>query len=547
MILTGRIPEIVDAFRLEACGRLASLKPTKLRGIIDVDPRNEDFFRKVIELRKSVALLEISETEKKRLEKFLKVLANSTSYGIYAEMNRRESDKETRLRCHGIDPEPFFPKVINPEEPGQYCFPPMASLITGGARLMLALLEYSVTSLGGTYAMEDTDSMAIVATEKGGLVPCKGGPYCMKDGREAVKALSRKQVQGISDKFRSLNPYDPKAVPGSILKIEDDNFDPETKKQRQIYCYAISAKHYDLFVRDENGNPVLLRKGVNSKDSHWSEHGLGHLLNPTDPESDDREWIPQIWERLIKESEGIKTKRLKFENIPAVGRITVSSPSILEPLTFLNRNKKYSDQIKPFNFLLSCHIAQLGYPVGVDPTKFHLIAPYSTNPGKWLNREWLDQYSGQKYQVSTGNYQSRKTARVKTYGDVIGEYKFHPESKCADSEGNICGKQTTGLLFRRHIKIDQIKYIGKESNNLEEVDAGIVHSEQNVYTEYPDPRRGDWETKVRPAMLKISISTLKDKTQLSERTLKYARSGKRRPRLRHQTLIKIALKKEGLL
>ena len=56
--------------------------------------------------------------------------------------------------------------------PGEYCFPPLASLITGAARLMLALLEHSVRKLGGTYAMEDTDSMAIVATEHGGPIPC---------------------------------------------------------------------------------------------------------------------------------------------------------------------------------------------------------------------------------------------------------------------------------------------------------------------------------------------------------------------------------------
>jgi hypothetical protein len=33
---------------------------------------------------------------------------------------------------------------------------------------MLALLEHSVCKLDGTYAMEGTDSMAIVATEHGG-------------------------------------------------------------------------------------------------------------------------------------------------------------------------------------------------------------------------------------------------------------------------------------------------------------------------------------------------------------------------------------------
>ncbi len=55
---------------------------------------------------------------------------------------------------------------------------------------MLALLEWCVSELGGTYVMEDTDSMAIVATEHGGLVPCWGGPFEMRDGCGAAKALS---------------------------------------------------------------------------------------------------------------------------------------------------------------------------------------------------------------------------------------------------------------------------------------------------------------------------------------------------------------------
>jgi hypothetical protein len=40
------------------------------------------------------------------------------------------------------------------------------------------------------------------------------------------------------------------------------------------------------------------------------------------------------------------------------------------------------------------------------------------------------------------------------------------------------------LLRRRHICIDQVKYIGKESNHLEAVDAGLIHSENNIYTEH---------------------------------------------------------------
>jgi len=40
---------------------------------------------------------------------------------------------------------------------------------------MLALLEHAITQMDGTYAMEDTDSMAIVSTEKGGMIQCTAG------------------------------------------------------------------------------------------------------------------------------------------------------------------------------------------------------------------------------------------------------------------------------------------------------------------------------------------------------------------------------------
>src|SRR5439155_8064103 len=141
-----------------------------------------------------------SKIETDRLDKALKVLANATSYGIYGEMNRHESDDPVNVTCYGIDPEPFKCRVVHPDVPGEYCFPPLASLITGGARLMLALLEYCVHENGGTYAMEDTDSMAIVSTEYGGTVACNG---------MTVSALSWEQVREISHRFLALNPYDP--------------------------------------------------------------------------------------------------------------------------------------------------------------------------------------------------------------------------------------------------------------------------------------------------------------------------------------------------
>jgi hypothetical protein len=529
VILTGRVPKVIDAFRIEPRGTYAGLRPIKLRGAIEVDPRSEDFFKVVIEERKRLSRRsDLDKTEEDRLDKALKVLANATSYGIYAEMNRQESDRKTHVTCHGIDAEPFTCRVAHPDRVGEFCFPPLASLITGAARLMLALLECCLRKVGGTYAMEDTDSMAIVASERGGEIPCPGG---------RVSALSWEQVRQIALRFKSLSPYDPKAIPGSILKTEDDNFDPKTRQQRQLYCLAISAKRYALFLRDASGAPVLLRKDTNNKENQWSEHGLGHLLNPTDPESDDREWIAQVWDTIILKSLDLPSKKLSFGDVPAVGRITASSPAVLAPLANLNKEKRYPDQIKPFNFLLSCHVAQLGHPVGADPVKFHLIGPYEILGNKWLKANWTDQYSRKTYRITTTDFPSRNTARVKTCGDVAAEYEFHPESKCADALGQPCGKQTVGLLHRRNIRVDQIKYIGKESNSLEEVDQGLIHSAQNVYTEYPDPRRDEWETKIIPALRQIPLTQLQVMSGLSRRALIYARVGRRRPHKTHQQIL----------
>ena len=310
VILTGRIPKIVDAFRLEAIGKLDGLTPISLRGSVAVDPVQEDFFKVVIEERKRLAKrTDIPQYEKDRLDKALKIIANATSYGIYAEMNRQESDEMVDVVCHGIDPQPFTCRVNHPEVPGKYCFPPLASLITSAARLMLALLENCVAELGGTYAMEDTDSMAIVATERGGLIACPGGSE-RRNGKPAINTLSWKQVEGIAKQFVPLNPYDRAAIPGSVLKIEDDNFDPKTRKQRQLYCLAISAKRYALFMKNRRGKPELLRKGVNNDSDRWSEHGLGHLLNPTDPESEDRKWIGQAWLNMVRKALEMPTQNL---------------------------------------------------------------------------------------------------------------------------------------------------------------------------------------------------------------------------------------------
>jgi hypothetical protein len=105
------------------------------------------------------------------------------------------------------------------------------------------------------------------------------------------------------------------------------------------------------------------------------------------------------------------------------------------------------------------------------------------------------------------------------------------------------------LLQRRHVKIDLIKCIGKESNSLESVDEGFEHSEKKVYTEYDDPRRTEWIVKIQPALKKAKLKSLVRlcKNNLSRREIIELRAGRSKPRRKTQELLKSILEKLDIL
>jgi len=285
----GRTPRIIRAIRLVAVGEQRGLRPVQLGGEIVIDPSADDFFSTVIEQRRRVnGRVDLAPVQRERLRTFLKVLANSGCYGIFAEINRQElRSRRQDITIYGLT-DPFTQRLGTVEEPGEYSFPPLAACITGAARLMLALLERLVRDAGGSYVFCDTDSMAIVATPDG--TPTQDGA----DTTGApFRVLSHSEVDRIIDRFTALNPYDRELVPGSILELEEWNFDPQTGERRQLYCHAVSAKRYALYNLDPDGTPILRKP---------SEHGLGHLMNPIDTGFENRDLAWQVWQEIVEDA-----------------------------------------------------------------------------------------------------------------------------------------------------------------------------------------------------------------------------------------------------
>jgi hypothetical protein len=418
----GKVPEVLEAFELVPIGRQDSLRSVKLRGEIKVDPRQEDFFKRVIELRKQ-------NQDDETLSDFLKTLASATSYGINAQVTPKDSSDGAKriVDVYGKD-EHFQVAKDVVEEAGPYCFPPIAALITSGARLMLALLESFVTERSGAWVFADTDSMAIVSSQKGGLVPCPGGPHRDRRGRACVKALSWRQVEEIRARFESLNPYDPELVPDSILELEKENFELNPseesgksvlKNRRPLFAYSISAKRYCLFNRGQDGE-LIMRK--------CSEHSLGQLMDPYDPkmnEPDDpvdehnpdkptpppraRRWIEESWQWIVqRDGFGLDVPEPPFLDLPALRKRSITTPSLLDALNSYNAGKGLGEQIRPYNFFLCATVAAFGRPPGVDRTRFSLIAPFEPDPRRWPDIVWTNHYEPDR---ATGSPPSRSASR----------------------------------------------------------------------------------------------------------------------------------------
>ena len=117
-ILTGRPPRVTQAMRLVGEGEQEGLRPVKLRGGLELDPRIRDPFITMIEERQRVRKdATIPDDEREWRQLFLKVTANSTAYGVLARFDRKERATPIDVAAYGPDPDPIPAKTKSPEDP----------------------------------------------------------------------------------------------------------------------------------------------------------------------------------------------------------------------------------------------------------------------------------------------------------------------------------------------------------------------------------------------------------------------------------------------
>lgn len=498
-MLTGRAPQVLQAITFMHGQQQQNLKPIRIAGnaAYTVDPAGEDFFKRVIDLRREVKeqMKTASPAKREALDNqqlALKILANATSYGIFVELNVERENVAQPMICYGRNGEAIPLNMKKVETAGKFFHPLLGSLITGAARLMLATAEHLAAVEGLDWAFCDTDSMALAKP----------------DEMEQEEFYAR--AKRVQEWFTPLSPY---AGKPALFKVEDHNYSRAGGKTlAPLYCYAISSKRYALFNLVD-GKPILRKV---------SAHGLGHLIPPYQKDStgylkDSKPWQQDLWLKIVEA--GLAGKHpdyasLQNFNLPAVSRYAATTPELLKWFQSFNADKPENQQMRPFNFLLAMQAhQQVNTPKPVatyhkDPTQ---AVCFDRETGKSVPRDGL-----------------------KTYLEALAQYHLHPESKFLNA--NYCDR---GITQRRHIIVNGIHHIGKEADKWEEqYFMGLNSDAQLEYGSCPKLREEQLEAVLR-GIETHGAEKMARQAKLSGEGVRKIQNGKATPT--SKTLTKLAM------
>jgi hypothetical protein len=522
VLLSGHTPNVLEAFRIVPHGKQRGLRPIELRSSISVDPRKEDFFTRVIEYRKR-------NKANDRLQHFLKILANSTSYGTYLELNPVKIDPSNRPKITVYSGEHIFkqPAPDTIEQPGSFYFPLLGALITSGGRLLLAMIERCVRDAGGTYLCCDTDALTIVSAERGGAVP-------MPDDASLAMALSWSEVKKIVIRFDSLSPYNRNIVP-HLLRLTDENYD-QNGAQRQLFGLSIAAKRYALYTTKCGQRFCSHRKCVTIVDP--KAHGLIFFAPSEERENGLPKWWWELWrfllafefKQIIEPDSNVLMVAGRAINAETAADLDGLPSWIALPAMMKMRisTPHYFDQMKgkasPFGFVL--------HPRTSDKLKLTLLTPFSKNRAGWALSLCINTHDGKSYRLD-----ELSRADIITLGDILCGYIQHPEIKSLGPDGEKCKAHTRGLLRRMTINGGLQHCIGKEVSRFEQGKDDFIENIDDVCIHYDGGRVAANESLIAEISARGLRKTTKE-TGLDRKTIRGILNEKR---VKASTLAKVVI------
>jgi hypothetical protein len=492
MLYSGNRPEIHRVIELVPDGQLAR-RTVHLAG---GGPVHGDFLLGM--LRRQV---ELDRDHDQASSVGLKSIRNSAAFGLLAQVIRLHGTP-ARHQVWGVD----GPRttIARYELAGEHACLPLAAPITAFGRFQLARVDVKVHALGGIVAAMDTDSVAVVATRRGGLVACPGGDRRLPDGTDAIHALSFAQVRRILGEEAWSNPIGRKTAWTEKYDTLHDG----------AFLFAICNKRTAIYRRGPTGEIILL---------HASEILLGgRYLSPTGSEergpSGARMWVEEAWRYLIDPDRHI---RPPWWSTPAVRGVTLRSPETLE---------RYCDGLG---------LAAFGSLCQAEPAPGHHwalsgpVCAYSSDPAAW--RHWRDPKTAGRTEPITEEELTLGKAGdgpiIATLGGVVDRWFTAIDPRYEPCLAPEDGCLPVGLLRSRPIMSlpPLSELIGKESTVWGEAFAGDVAPDDPDWLSSFGTGADPWAELVLPALDRLDPAEVVHHAKRHERKVREALAARTMP------------------
>lgn len=408
-VRTGKAPTILDAVEMIPYGR-QSIKPINFfnQEQYHIDANREDFSAKLIDVRSDVKKDRDSYSRDDEnygnldtLQNGLKLIANSTTYGMFCEMRELDGKEIAgKFACYGV-----------------------GALITAMGRFLLALTETLGKHQGLEYVACDTDSMIFMKPD------------------EISREEFRRRVQSIQNFFKPMSPFQSS---NNILELEEVN------GELPLYFIGISSKRYCCYHRLPDGTFHIRKATVNGVgfvqfDSYYDKMGNVLFEYPSDvpnPHKDKRyqspkgvkplqDWQYIMWYRAIQQFEkGITDVTIPIEQWSS--QIVRNSVGLNSP--YLMKTYGYQKEMRPFGFYTRIQ----GYDEKRNPTNYYIAGSSSS-----------DEIEGAKV-FSVETHQPVAMPHFKRLYEQFNDYFTYREKKVID--GN-----AIGFLQRKTIVIETIE------------------------------------------------------------------------------------------
>jgi hypothetical protein len=461
-VLTDKAPEVVSAWRLVGDGSAPRLRVVRLGGRVRFDPYSDDWWAACQRARAALG--------DSHMATGMKTIGNGTAYGDWIRLDQQPEAGFVAL--HRLDNRTERRRVDRPEDPGPWAFPPFASAVTAGGRLLMAALERLLADGGGLFASANTDSATVLSTRDGGLVSCPGGPGQLDDGSSAVRAISWAALDAIRERFASL---------GVELRLTGENFDGA--ERRQLHAVGIAGSRVILYGYEPSGRVVVKR----------SEVALGDLRSPLGPGT-TRAFVDESAEWMLSHLLDERPVAPTWFPFPATTELPMGRPAKVRSL---------GANGSPYGFAMGARRARrVSVVFGGEPVR--LIAPTGDDPA--LAR-WVEVPSGAPIIAVTAGRQpgpdNPQAVEIASYGEELVRLVLHPESKMLGPDGRACKAGTKGLLTPKPVRVAAVHLVGKEGNRLEEVATGEITDPDEVVIIYGSD---EWAAVILPALRGATVT-----------------------------------------